>query len=81
MGTILHTGTVIEGPSEFKSSRLTNRERKQSIVDEILADKKIKDYSKKKFLEIQAVKTNKRKTFRPDKKLKKSSNKKIRKLF
>lgn len=72
MTKILHTGTVIEGPAEYKSSRLTNRERKQTIVEEILADKKIKDYSKKKFLEIQADKSSrKRKAFKSAKKYKK----------
>jgi hypothetical protein len=52
-GHVLHVGTVIEGPSEYKSGRLTNRERKQSIVEEILADKSIREYSKRKYLEIQ----------------------------
>ena len=60
MTKILHTGTVIEGPAEYKSSRMTNRERKQSIVEEILADKKIRDYSKNKFLEIQSEKSRKK---------------------
>eukprot|EP01038_Epipyxis_sp_PR26KG_P005375 gene5375-7453_t len=50
---ILHVGTVIEGPSEYKSSRLTNKERKGSIVEEILADKSLRDYSKRKYNEIQ----------------------------
>ena len=31
--TVLHVGTVIEGPSEYKSSRMTNKERKQTIAD------------------------------------------------
>lgn len=68
---ILHTGTVIEGPAEYKSARLTNRERKQTLVEEILADKKIKDYSKRKFMEIQSEKTNKRKAYKSAKKGKK----------
>jgi hypothetical protein len=38
IGKVLHTGTVIEGAAEYKSSRLTNKERKQTIVEEILAD-------------------------------------------
>jgi hypothetical protein len=53
-GVILHIGTVIEGPSEYKSARLTNKERKQSLVEEILADSSIVDYSKRKFSEIQS---------------------------
>lgn len=81
LGAVLHIGTVIEGPHEYKSSRLTNKQRKQSIVEEILADKSIKDYSKRKFNEIQASKLNKRKTFKVKKAAKKDSKKKIRKLF
>ena len=71
MTKILHTGTVIEGPSEYKSARLTNRERKQTIVEEILGDRKIKDYSKRKFMEIQSEKSNKRKAYKSSKKSKK----------
>ena len=59
MRNVLHMGTVIEGPHEFKSSRLTNKERKQTIVDEILNDSQIKSYSKRKFLDIQKEKSNK----------------------
>ena len=64
---VLHIGTVIEGPSEYKSSRLTNRERKQTIVDEVLSNQLIKDYTKNKFLDIQRRKANKQKTFRKSK--------------
>lgn len=71
MAKILHTGTVIEGPSEYKSARLTNKERKQSIVEEILADKKIKDYSKRKFMEIQSEKSSKKKAYKASRKSKK----------
>ena len=59
MKNVLHIGTVIEGPHEFKSARLTNKERKQTITDEILSDMQIKDYSKRKYLEIQKEKSNK----------------------
>ena len=59
MRNVLHIGTIIEGPHEFKSSRLTKKERKQTIVDEILNDSKIKIYTKRKFLEVQNEKSNK----------------------
>jgi hypothetical protein len=58
---VLHVGTVVEGSAEYRSSRLSNKERKQTIADEILADKGIRDYSKKTFLQIQQGKTKKRK--------------------
>jgi hypothetical protein len=85
IGKVLHTGTVIEGAHEYKSSRLTKKERKTSIVEEILADRQIKDYSKRKFLEIQSERAKTVKAFRnkPTKKgkLKAQKAKKVHKLF
>ncbi|KAK9451708.1 Fcf2 pre-rRNA processing-domain-containing protein [Limtongia smithiae] len=52
------TGTVIEGPTEFFSSRLTRKQRKQTLADEILADAATKNYFKRKYDEIQASKTS-----------------------
>jgi len=56
-------GTVIEGPGEYFSSRLTRKERKQTIVDEILADKSIRDYAKRTYNDIQSKKAKRRKIF------------------
>ena len=61
---VLHVGTIIEGPSEFRSSRLTKKERKQSITEELLADRGIKDYTKRAYLQIQDQKSNKRKAYK-----------------
>ena len=55
MGAVLHVGTVIEGSAEFKSSRLNRKDRKQSIVEELMADHSIKDYTKRKYNSIQEV--------------------------
>mmetsp|Transcript_18740 Transcript_18740/g.19497 ORF Transcript_18740/g.19497 Transcript_18740/m.19497 type:complete len:209 (+) Transcript_18740:22-648(+) len=63
-GTILHRGTVIAGRNESKAQKMTRREQKQTLFEEIFSDKKVKDYSKRKYLEIQKEKSNKRKTFR-----------------
>ncbi|KAK9367646.1 Fcf2 pre-rRNA processing-domain-containing protein [Lipomyces kononenkoae] len=57
------TGTIVEGPTEFFSSRLTKKERKQTLADEILADEKAKAYFKRKYDEIQTVKTSGGKNF------------------
>jgi len=57
---VLHVGTVIEGVGEYKSSRLTNKERKTTILGEILADKQVKQYTKRKYLELQAAKPKRR---------------------
>eukprot|EP00118_Oscarella_pearsei_P027508 m.1278 g.1278 ORF g.1278 m.1278 type:complete len:246 (+) comp6006_c0_seq1:54-791(+) len=50
-------GRVVEGAGEFYSGRLTRRQQKQSIVEELLADEQFKRYSKKKFLDIQAARS------------------------
>mmetsp|Transcript_8451 Transcript_8451/g.14342 ORF Transcript_8451/g.14342 Transcript_8451/m.14342 type:complete len:225 (+) Transcript_8451:94-768(+) len=71
-GKVLHVGTVVGGFADSKSSRLTRKERKQSILDEVLADKKITKYSKDKYLAIQKEKSNKRKTFKKSTNPKKS---------
>ena len=64
MRRILHVGTVIEGPSEYRSGRLTKKERKSTILEEVMHDAKLKDYSKRKFMEIQAQKANKRRPYK-----------------
>ncbi len=58
---VLHVGTIVEGPTEFRSARLTNKERKQTITEELLADRGIKDYTKRTYLQIQDQHLNKRK--------------------
>src|SRR5690349_13081070 len=72
---IVHIGTVIEGPTEFKSSRLTKRERKQTVLEEVMGDDSIRRYSKRVFNDIQAQKSAKVKTYKVAKKGKKSSKK------
>ncbi|KAJ1799521.1 rrna-processing protein fcf2 [Coemansia sp. RSA 2399] len=47
-------GTIIEGPTEFYSSRLTKKERRGNLVDELLVDKQARDYFKRKVNEIHA---------------------------
>jgi hypothetical protein len=63
-GMVLHVGTVIEGPYEY-SNRLTNKERRQTITEEIMADASVRQYTKRKYGEIQKEKNNKRRTFKP----------------
>jgi hypothetical protein len=59
-GKVLQLGTVIEGPSEFYSSRLVKRERRQNFTEEIMADAGVANYAKRKFGEVQAEKERKR---------------------
>lgn len=60
LGTILHVGTVIEGSAEYKSNRLTRKERKQSILEELMSDNSIKNYTKNKYEAIQQKNMKKR---------------------
>ena len=53
MKNIIGVGTVIEGPEEYTTQRMSKHERKQTLVGEILADRSIKDYTKRKYAEIQ----------------------------
>ena len=46
-------GTVIEGPTEFYSSRIARRDRKQTFTQEILGDSEIAAYRKRKFKSLQ----------------------------
>lgn len=45
-------GTVIEPSADFYSSRLTKKERKATIADELLSDPTLKSYRKRKIEEI-----------------------------
>jgi hypothetical protein len=59
-------GTVIQGPTEYYSSRLLKKERGENIVQELLADAESNRYFKKKYLEIQDKKSRftKRKVYK-----------------
>ncbi|XP_042028096.1 rRNA-processing protein fcf2-like [Salvia splendens] len=46
-------GTVIESASEFFSGRLTKKERKATLADELLADSTFHQYRKRKVREIE----------------------------
>ncbi|GBG86234.1 hypothetical protein CBR_g41139 [Chara braunii] len=54
--TYFQIGKVIEGPTEFYSSRLTKKQRKQTMAEEILADEAVTAYRKRKFQELQKTK-------------------------
>ncbi|KAK2898361.1 hypothetical protein QQF64_032453 [Cirrhinus molitorella] len=49
-------GTVVDSPEDFYSSRLPKKERKRTIVEELLADAEFRNYNKKKYQEIMAEK-------------------------
>jgi hypothetical protein len=57
-GKVVQLGTVIEGAAEYYSSRLTKKQRRNNLVDEIMADPKSSDYAKHKYKKMQQEKTD-----------------------
>jgi hypothetical protein len=51
-------GTIIEGPTEYFNGRLSNKERKRTLVEEVLAGESSNGRFKSKYNEIQAAKTS-----------------------
>lgn len=51
-------GTMIEGPTEYFSSRMTKKERKRTLADEILDEERETKKLRAKYNEIQKVKTS-----------------------
>lgn len=56
-GSVLQVGTVIEGPSEYFSSRLTKKERRNNLTEEIMADPASANYARNKFKKMAQEKT------------------------
>lgn len=56
-------GTIIEGPTEFYSARLQNKDRKRTFVEEVLAQESETGRFKKKYNEIQTTKASGKKAF------------------
>ncbi|KXJ94394.1 Fcf2 pre-rRNA processing-domain-containing protein [Microdochium bolleyi] len=54
-------GTIIEGPTEFFSSRMTKKERKRTLLEEVLDNERETKKFKSKYNEIQTVKMSGRK--------------------
>jgi hypothetical protein len=56
-------GTVIEGNTEFFNSRINRKDRKKTILEEVMADSTSKDRFKRKYNEIQQSKKSGKKEF------------------
>lgn len=56
---IIQLGTVIEGSAEFYSSRLTKKQRRSNLTEEIMADPATADYTKNKYKAMQQKKSEK----------------------
>ena len=54
-------GLILEGPTEYYSSRLSRQERKVTLLDELLASEAVTDRFKNKYNMIQSSKASGRK--------------------
>lgn len=61
--TFSQVGTIIEGPTEFYSSRIPNKERKKTFVEEVLAAEDSTGRFKSKYSDIQSTKTSGKKAY------------------
>lgn len=66
-------GTVVEGPAEYYSARLLNRERKKTFVEEILAAEAETGRFKQKYNDVQTTKRSGKKAYYKDVKAKRSA--------
>ena len=68
-------GHVIDAPVDFYSDRISKKDRKKTLVDELLADAEFRKYSKRKYVEIieEKGKGQQRKRFKHSGKGKKSA--------
>jgi hypothetical protein len=72
--SIVQVGTVIEGPSEYFSSRLTKKQRRSNITEEIMADPDNSNYAKNKFKQMSREKNRQAQ-------MRKLKPKKVRKFY
>ncbi|WPH00713.1 rRNA-processing protein FCF2 [Acrodontium crateriforme] len=56
-------GTIIQGPTEYFSGRIDNKQRKRTFVEEVLAGEEQTGRFKKKYGELQSKKTSGKKAF------------------
>jgi vacuolar-type H+-ATPase subunit I/STV1 len=56
-------GTIIEGPTEFFSSRLSNKDRKQTLLEEVVHQEESSGRFKRKYNDISKVKASGGKNF------------------
>ena len=45
-------GQVVDSAADFYSSRVPRKERKKTLVDELMADAQFQNYNKRKYAEI-----------------------------
>lgn len=73
---MIQIGKVMDSPLDYYNNRLTRKERKRTLVDELLADAEFNKYNKRKYCEIIEEKQKTHyKAYRQAQKLKRKKNK------
>lgn len=67
-------GTIVEGPTEYYSARINNRDRKRTLVEEVLSGEQESGRFKKKYGDVQSKKTSGKKAFYKALKAKRSTS-------
>jgi Fcf2 pre-rRNA processing len=70
-----HVGRVVEGPTEFFSGRLTNRERRRTLVDEALEAEAASGKLGKRYRDVQLKQRSGKKAFYRNLKARRHRNK------
>ncbi|KAK2780879.1 hypothetical protein FQN53_000902 [Emmonsiellopsis sp. PD_33] len=70
-------GTIIEGPTEFFSSRISKKDRKRTFVEETMASERESGRFQRKYNEIQVAKTSGKKAHYKSVQAKRSGGKKF----
>lgn len=68
-------GTIVEGSHEFYSSRMSKKDRKRTMVDELLADAEFRKKNKRRMIEYELKKGAGGKNYHKKKMQKRKSNK------
>jgi hypothetical protein len=67
-------GTVVEGPTEFYSARISRKDRSQTIAEGLLADKNTTGQFRRKYGEVQSKKSSGKKAYYKAQQAKRSKN-------
>ncbi|MCJ1406439.1 hypothetical protein MMC19_000504 [Ptychographa xylographoides] len=57
-----HVGTIVEGPTEFYSARLQNRDRKRTLVEEVMVSETSTGRFRSRYNDVQSIKTSGKKS-------------------
>ncbi len=81
MPSYYQVGTIVQGGDDYVGGRLLKKEKRNKLIDLFLDEDKKINFSKKRFLDIQAEKIKKFKRKKPNSKLNrlKKMGKKIKK--